>query len=156
MIKIEDKTIKHYGTLVQDSLKRLFPILPPIDIEGIEKILLLDKCPDPDFEWCAGFYRASKDRNLAYIELYPEKIINGIPRFLPKIYVFKKYSIVRMFLHELGHHNLWDKNNPSKKEAMADKYMLFYIDKFYGYYNIFFNFMGFIDAILSKIRINTK
>lgn len=150
MIKIEDKTRLHYKKLVEDSLKTIFLILPKEDLEGIDKVLLLDKCQDKDFEWSGGFYRSAKNGNLAYIELYPEKILKGIPFFLPRLHFFKRYSIVRMFLHELGHHNSWDQNDLSTIEPMADKYMFLYLKKIYGIWNSFFYFFGFLDTVLKN------
>lgn len=150
-LRIEDKTSEHFEKLIEDSLALVFLKIPKEDLQGIEKILLLDECPDKVFKRSGGFYCAAHDEAPAYIELYPQKIIEGIPFLLPKIRFFKKYSIVRMFLHELGHHNYW-KEDMNKKEEEANKYMLSYLWKIYGAWNYFFNFMGLLGDTVRNER----
>ena len=149
MLKIEDRTTKHYGKLVEDALQVVFSTLPEEDLKGIDKILLLDECEDEEFKWAGGFYSASHDAQPAYIELYPPKIIKAQPFFLPKVYFFNKYSIVKMFLHELGH-NKYGIKDMREREIEDEKYMLLYLEKLYGKWVYFYDFMGMIDNIFRK------
>lgn len=153
MLKIEDKTAKHFGPLVEEALKTLFCVIPEQEIKGIDKILLLDECPDKDFRWAGGFYRAAYKEFPAYIELYPIKIINAKPFFLPKTKFSKKYSITKMFLHELGHH-IYGIKNLKEREKQADGYMVFYLKKLYGNWIYFFDLMGKIDYFLRERHYN--
>lgn len=147
MIKIEDKTTNHFGKLVEDALKIAFPVIPKEDLDGIDKILLLDECPDEEFKETGGFYCASHEGHPNYIELYPPKIINAKPFFFPKTNFSKKYSILKMFLHELGHHKCGIKDM-DEREIEAEKYSLFYLKKIYGWWIYFFDFIARIDEAI--------
>lgn len=154
-IPIEDKTIKGYKKIIGDSLRKVLLVIPDRELIGIQKILLLDKCPDEQYKYAGGFYCSSEGRRDVYIELYPPKIIEAIPKFLPRIKFFKEYSIVRMFLHELGHHhcNISDIKN---REISANEYMDKYLWKIYGRWNVFFKLMGDINSILYPTLKNER
>lgn len=149
MLKIEDKTTKHYGKLVENALRVVFATLPEEDLKDIDKILLLDECGDEKFKWAGGFYSVAHDAQPAYIELYPPKIIKAQPFFLPKIDFFNKYSIVKMFLHELGH-NKYGIKNMKTREMEAEKYTLLYLEKLYGKWVHFYDFLGAIDNLFRR------
>lgn len=151
MFKIEDKTSQHFGKLVEDALEKAFSVIPNEDLKKIDKILLLDECEDEEFKWTGGFYCLGHDGLPTLIELYPPKIIAAKPFFLPKTNFSKKYSIVKMFLHELGHHK-YGIQDMGKREAEADKYMLFYLLKLYGGWVYFFDFMSRLDYFLRKVH----
>ncbi len=156
MIRIEDKTSKKFGNLVEKALQPIFSLIPAQDLQGIDKISLLDECPDPKFKKTGGFYCLGHDGSSTHIELYPPRLVEGIPFFLPKISFFQKYSIVIMFLHELGHHKCGIKNL-EKREVYADEYMIPYIKKLYGGWFYFFCLMGKIDYGIRKlVLIATK
>ena len=150
MIKVEDRTSKHLGKLVEEALGPLFLVVPKEDLNGIDKILLLDKCSDAEFSWAGGFYCKPPNGESAYIELYPSKIINAQPVFLPRIKFFKKYSIIKMFLHELGHHKTGIENL-EKRENEAEKYMLSYLKRIYGNWVYLFDFMARINDVFNRI-----
>lgn len=154
MLKIEDKTTEHFGKLVEEALELVSFSVPEKDLGGIEKILLLDECGDVEFNWAGGFYRKSPDGQSAYIELYPSKIINAQPVFLPRIKFFKKYSIIKMFLHELGHHKAGIENL-EEREIEAEKYMLSYLKKIYGNRIYLFDFLAKIDRSKNKNSNNS-
>lgn len=149
MLEIEDKTTEHVGKFVREALKSVFSVIPKDDFDGIVKILLLDECPDKGFNWAGGFYRLADDGYHASIELYPPKIIAAIPSFLPKIKYFKRFSIIKMFLHELGHHKFGIKNL-KEREINTEKYTLLNLKKIYGRRVYFFDFMDTIDTIFTK------
>ncbi len=149
MIKIEDKTTKKFGKLVENALQPVFSTVSVGDLQGIEKIILLDECDDADFKKVGGFYCLGHDGLPTQIELYPPIIIKGMPFFLPKLRLFKMYSIVSMFLHELGHHKCGI-GDLEKRENYAQEYMFLYIKKLYGNWFYFYNFMGRIDYILRE------
>jgi len=152
MLEIEDKTTKGFIKLVEGALKPVFSIIPAEDLRGINKILLLDECEDEEFKLTGGFYCAAHDNQTStYIELYPPKIIDAKPFFVPKTNFSKKYSIVKMFLHELGHHKCGIKNMKTR-EIEADKYMLLYLKKLYGKWIYLFDFMARIDSVLKTLR----
>lgn len=155
MIRIEDKTTAHYKDLVKEALNSVSSVVPPEDFVGIEKIVLLDECPNPEFKWAGGFYYSSCSNESAIIELYPPKVLSAKPSFFPKIKFSKKYSIVKMFLHELGHHNLWDEDRPETKEMLADKYMVSYLQKIYGNWIYFFDFLARIDDLIMSLLRNS-
>lgn len=149
MIKIEDKTTAHYKNLVEEALNSVFSIVPAEDILGIEKIVLLDKCPNSKFEWAGGFYYSSRNDEGAIIELYPPKILSAKPFFFPKTKFSNKYSIVKMFLHELGHHKTGNLDLQNR-EFKAQNYMLTYIQKIYGNWIYFFDFLARIDVLIER------
>lgn len=147
MIEIIDNTSTHYKNLVEESLSSVFSVIPAEDFIGIEKIVLLDKCPNPNFEWVGGFYYSGNDDKGAIIELYPPKILDAKPLFFPKTKFANRYSIVKMFLHGLGHHKTGN-IEPQNREFNAQKYMLIYIQKIYGNWIYFFDFLAKIDNLI--------
>lgn len=152
MIKIEDKTTKHYKTLVEDAIAPVFSIIPIEDLKDIEKIVLSDECPKSEFKWAGGFYYSGYNGKGAVIELYPPKILATKPFFVPRIKLFNKYSIVKMFLHELGHHKMGNQDLQNM-EFKAQEYMIMYIKKMYGNWIYFFDFLARIDdSIRKKIK----
>lgn len=146
MIPIEDRTNKGYKNLVENILKHAFYFIPAEDLEGIEKIILLDECQDREFKWAGGFYYAYEEKD-AIIELYPPKIIDAKPFFVPTSKFFNSYSITKMFLHELGHHKF---GNVQEREFKAQEYMVLYIKKIYGNWIYFFDFLARLDNFLRK------
>lgn len=149
MIKIEDKTNKHYKLLVEDAITPVFSILPTEDLRNIEKIVLLDECPKSEFKWAGGFYYSGYNGKGAIIELYPPKILAAKPFFAPRTRFSNKYSIAKMFLHELGHHKMGNLDLKNR-EFKAQEYMVIYIKKIYGSWVYFFDFLARIDDLLRK------
>lgn len=149
MLRIEDNTGKRWDKFIEICLEHVLEAIPNEDINGIEKIIILDECPDKDYYWAGGFYNAPHDDIPASIELYPSKIISAQPSFLPKTNFFKKYSIIKLFLHELGHHRYWTQE-VEKREYMAERYAIKYLIKLYGKWVYFFDFLGSIDCIFRK------
>ncbi len=150
MIPIEDKTTAHYKNLVREALSSVFSIVPAEDFTGIEKIVLLDECPNSKFNWAGGFYYSSCNDKGAIIELYPPKILSAKPFFFPRTKFSNGYSIVKMFLHELGHHKTGNLDSQNR-ELQAQNYMLTYIQKIYGYWIYFFDFLARIGDLINKI-----
>lgn len=151
ILKIEDRSSGKWGKFVEDCLKSIFIVVPEKDLDGIEKVLILDKCPDTEYSWAGGFYNARHGAMPASIELYPPKIIAAQPNFLPKVNFFKKYSIIKMFLHELGHHKCGI-SDLGERERKAQEYMLLYIKKIYGSWIYLFDLLARIDEVFIKIR----
>lgn len=144
MLQIEDKTTKHYKQLVEEAIRPLFSIIPTEDLKNIEKIVLFDECPEVGFKWAGGFYYSAYNGKGAIIELYPPKILAAEPFFVPKTRFSAKYSIVKMFLHELGHHKTGNLDSQSR-EFKAQEYMVKYIKKIYGVWIYFFDFLAKIE-----------
>jgi len=149
MLTIEDKSSKGWKELVELCLKSVLSVIPGEDLEGVKELLILDECPDKKFKWAGGFYNAAHDSMPASIELYPPKILEAQPFFVPKIIFFNKYSIIKMFLHELGHHK-YGILDISTREKKADEYLLTYLTKLYGRWVYFFDFLGTIDRLIRK------
>jgi len=155
MILIEDKTTKGYKNLVEDALKFVFQFIPEEDLKGVEKIILLDECQDDEYKWAGGFYYAAHEGRDAVIELYPPKIIDAKPFFIPRSKFSNAYSIAKMFLHELGHHQ-FGVENLEGREFKAQEYMLLYIKKIYGNWIYFFDFLARVNDFLIQIALKTR
>ena len=151
MVKIEDKTTKRFGRRVEDALKLILSVMPKESLSGIDKILLLDECPDKEFKYAGGFYCMAHNGQSAYVELYPPKILNAMPFFLPRLKFFVNFSIIKMFLHELGHHT-YGIENRQEREIEAQRYMIRHLKNLYGKWIYFFDFMGIIDDFFRKKR----
>ena len=141
---LKDESSGNWGKFIEDCLNSVLKIIPENDLNGVEEILILDECPDGEYSWAGGFYNAKHDSTPASIELYPPKIIAGQPFFLPKTKFFKKYSIIKMFLHELGHHK-YGISSLETREREAQEYMLSHLKKMYGNWIYFFDFLAKLD-----------
>lgn len=147
ILKIEDRSSAKWEEFIKDCLKSIFKVVPEEDLNGIEKVLILDECPNKKYNWAGGFYYSARNNQGAIIELYPPKIINAKPTFFPKTKFSTKYSVAKMFLHELGHH----KNGYlplDQREQKAEEYMLKYLQKIYGNWIYLFDLLARIDNFL--------
>src|SRR3989338_9370711 len=121
-ITIQDKTTAGFEKLVRVSINKIISILQDNELEGLSEVVLLNECPREECKKAGGLYYSKSDNQSAYIELYPPIIINAIPKFLPRVKYFKIYAIIRMFLHELGHHCCGGKDVELREER-ANQYM---------------------------------
>ena len=67
MLKIEDKSSGGWRKFIEVCLKSVFSVIPEEDLEGIEKVIILDECADKEYCWVGGFYNATHDNEPASI-----------------------------------------------------------------------------------------
>jgi hypothetical protein len=122
--------------------------IPNRDMQAIDKFVILDRNENNESPNAGGMYFLKREKNPAYVELYIEQILNGIPQFVPKFGMFFKYSIIRMILHEIGHHvnsqyayekdiDAWEKHSKI--------YTTRYLWKIYGLWMYIFLTLGSIN-----------
>lgn len=136
--------------LIQWSMECIDKHIPIEDVYMLDRVVVLDKNISENYPDAGGIYYHELEGEPAFVELYMEEIISGIPRFLPRIDCFIKYSILKMLLHEVGHHvnkecvHLEDRE---QWEYEASKYEMKYLWKIYGYKMYIFLTLGTISKI---------
>ena len=152
---IEDKTDKTFFEIVKESCSLVSNYIPKSDLEKIEKLVILNQNKDSEYKESGAMYYLEKGNTPALIEIYPLVIFEAMPKFLPRNNFFKRYSIVRLLLHEIGHHvyrKYAYKRDKRNWEGAAYQYMNQYVWKIYKFWNILFRLAGQINIWLMRSK----
>jgi len=156
-MKIINKLSKYsnYFSTFRHCIKVVDKHIPGKDTQGVGTLVLMDKTISETHKRSGGMYFLERDNMPARIELYLEQLINSIPEFVPKLGIFVNYSIVRMLLHEIGHHvnqkYAYEKDEAGWEES-AGEYALKYLWKIYGFWMYVFLTLGSLDMRNLKNR----
>jgi len=141
-----------YSTPFHDCVRVTKKHILSKDIENIGRIIFLSENKRINYHNAGGMYFLQRENNPAYIELYLQQIINVIPAWLPRQGIFLKYSIVRMILHEIGHHvnvrYAYERNRVAWERA-SEQYANRYLWKIYGLWMCLFLTIGSIEGLFS-------
>lgn len=154
-MKIENKLAKYkkYYKNVCISIAAICKQIPDENIQAIDKIVLLDSHENVNYKHVGGMYFLKRDSNPAYIEVYVKELIYGMPKGIPKAWIFLNYSFARLILHEIGHHvnqNYAYERNSDEWELTANKYGFKQLWKIYGLWMYIFLTISSIDNRLHK------
>lgn len=123
------------------------------DIQYLDKIVLLDSHDSINYKHVGGMYFLKRNSNPAYIEVYVKQLVHGMPKFVPKFWIFMQYSFARLILHEIGHHvnkKFAYERNREEWERTASEYEFSQLWKIYGLWMYIFLTMGSFDKRINK------
>jgi len=138
---------KRFSHLIKKIMDCIDEYIPIDDVHQLDRVVVFDKNLNEKYPYAGGMYYLKKNDEPAFIELYMEELLNGIPRCIPRVGYCIKYSILRMLLHEIGHHvnrKYAYERDRDRWESESSKYAMQYLWDIYGYQMYIFLTLGSI------------